>query len=95
MDKWMTMTPGSKDYGTVNMEVKIDKRNFQVKIYPRLVPFMKSYKSSVQGTVPKSLNSIGNQIKQGGAMLHLLERKTRNRADTLLAPQRRRRAVSY
>jgi len=69
------LVPGSRDYGTVNLEVKHQARHFSVKIYPRLIHVIKSFNSHLQGGIPKTLRGVQSQAAAGLRMIHSLTGK--------------------
>ncbi|GFZ43061.1 hypothetical protein JCM24511_00779 [Saitozyma sp. JCM 24511] len=69
------LVPGSGNYGTVNIKATHRSRHFSVKVYPRIVPVIKSFNSRLQGSVPKSLQGVRNQVAAGLRMIHNLTGK--------------------
>jgi len=67
--------PCSLDYGTVNLDVTHDRQNFSVKIYPRIVHVIKSFNSSLQSNIPRTLSGVRNQVSAAARMLHNLSGK--------------------
>jgi hypothetical protein len=67
--------PCSLDYGSVNLDVKHDRQNFTVKIYPRIVHVIKSFNSSPQSNIPRTLSGVRNQVAAAARMLHNLTGK--------------------
>lgn len=53
-----TAVPCSLDYGSVNRDVPHDCQNFSVKIYPHIVHVIKSFISSLQSNIPRTLSGI-------------------------------------
>ncbi|EIW67461.1 hypothetical protein TREMEDRAFT_64716 [Tremella mesenterica DSM 1558] len=50
--------PGSLDYGLVHFKAQFQNRNFQIKVYPRIVHVMKAFNSHIQGERPKTVYAI-------------------------------------
>lgn len=67
--------PSSLDYGSVNLDVTHDRQNFTVKIYPRIVHVIKSFNSSLQSNIPRTLSGVKNQVAAATRMLHNLAGK--------------------
>lgn len=67
--------PCSLDYGTVHLDVTHDRQNFSVKIYPRIVHVIKSFNSSLQSNIPRTLSGVRNQVAAAARMLHNLNGK--------------------
>ena len=64
--------PASLDYGTVNITAQYQRRNFSVKIYPRIVHVLKSFNSSLQGGIPRTTNGMRRQVRAALTMIHNL-----------------------
>lgn len=69
------LVPGSGNYGTVNIKATHRNRNFRVKVYPRLVHLIKSFNSRLQGSIPKTLQGIRNQLASALRLIHNLASK--------------------
>lgn len=69
------ITPGSKDFGTVNLEVLHNQRKFKVKIYPTMVHVMKAFNSRLQGIIPRTLRGARDQVARALRMLNHLASK--------------------
>jgi hypothetical protein len=54
--------PCSLDYGSVNLDVTHDRQNFTVKINPRIVHVIKSFNSSLQSSISRTLSGVRNQF---------------------------------
>lgn len=66
------LVPGSRDYGTVNLQPSYRGRHFTVKVYPRLVHVIKSFNSHLQGGIPRTLRGVRNQVEAAVRMIHSL-----------------------
>jgi hypothetical protein len=69
------LVPGSGNFGSVNVKGTHLGRHFSIKIYPRLVHVIKSFNSRLQGSVPKTLQGIRNQVAGALRMIHSLVTK--------------------
>lgn len=69
------LVPGSANYGTVNIRTTHRNRNFSIKVYPRLVHVIKSFNSRLQGSIPKTLQGVRNQVAGSLRMIHNLSTK--------------------
>jgi len=67
--------PASLDYGTVNITAQHKRRNFSVKIYPRMVHVLKSFNSHLQGGIPKTRSGTRRQVNAALTMIHNLTTK--------------------
>jgi hypothetical protein len=67
--------PCSLDYGTVSLKVKDKQQVFSVKIYPRIIHVIKSFNSSLQANIPRTLSGARNQVAAVARMLHNLSGK--------------------
>jgi hypothetical protein len=66
------LVPGSGNFGTVNITSTYQGRQFKIKIYPRLVHVIKSFNSRLQGSVPRTLQGVRNQVASAQRMVHSL-----------------------
>jgi len=62
--------PASLDYGTVNITAQYKRRNFSVKIYPRIVHVLKSLSG-----IPKTIHGMRRQVIAAFNMIHKLSTK--------------------
>lgn len=67
--------PCSLDYGTVNLDVTHDRQNFSVKNYLCIVHVIKSFNSSLQSNIPRTLSGVRNQVAAAARMPHNLNGK--------------------
>jgi hypothetical protein len=67
--------PASLDHGTVNITAQYERRNFSVKIYPRMVHVLKSFNSHLQGGIPRTIHGMRRQVKAALTMIHNLSSK--------------------
>nr|XP_018998912.1 uncharacterized protein I203_08552 [Kwoniella mangroviensis CBS 8507]OCF62373.1 hypothetical protein I203_08552 [Kwoniella mangroviensis CBS 8507] len=72
---YRTMLPGSLDYGTVSIKATHKRRKFKLKIYPRIVHVIKSFDSHLQGSIPKTMYGVRNQVEKASRMIHNLSSK--------------------
>lgn len=73
--RYTMVVPCSLDYGSVNLDVTHDRQNLTVKIYPRIVLVIKSFNSSLQSNIPRTLSGVRNQVAAAARMLHNLTGK--------------------
>lgn len=66
------ITPGSKDYGSVHMQVKHNNKDYGIKIYPRMVHVIKSYNSRLHGQRPMSIRAIRHRATSAANMIKRL-----------------------
>lgn len=66
------LVPGSGNFGSVNIKGIHRGRYFSIKIYPRLVHVIKSFNSRLQGSVPRTLQGVRNQVGSASRMVHSL-----------------------
>jgi hypothetical protein len=66
------LVPGSRDYGTVNLQPSHRGPHFTVKVYPRLVQVIKSFHSHLQGGIPRTLRGVRNQVEAALRMIQSL-----------------------
>lgn len=69
------LLPGSGNYGTVHINTTHKSRHFSLKVYPRIVHVIKSFNSRLQGSVPKTLQGVRNQVAACLRMIHSLTSK--------------------
>lgn len=69
------MVPGSGGYGTVNIKVTHQLRHFSLKVYPKVIHVIKSFNSRLQGSIPKTLQGVRNQVAASLRMIHSLTSK--------------------
>jgi hypothetical protein len=69
------LVPGSGNFGTVNIKTTHLNRKFSIKVYPRLVHVIKSFNSRLQGSIPKTLQGVRNQVAASLRMIHNLSGK--------------------
>jgi hypothetical protein len=69
------LVPGSGNFGTVNLKATHQSRHFSIKVYPRIVHVIKSFNSRLQGSVPKTLQGVRNQVAACLRMIHSLTGK--------------------
>jgi hypothetical protein len=62
------LVPGSGNFGSVNIKGIHRGRYFSIKIYPRLVHVIKSFNSRLQGSVPRTLQGVRNQVGSASRM---------------------------
>ena len=67
--------PASLDHGTVNITAQYKRRNFSVKIYPRMVHVLKSFNSHLQGGIPRTVHGMRRQVNAALTMIHNLSTK--------------------
>jgi hypothetical protein len=75
MQHFPMLIPGSGNFGTVNIKATFMQRKFTIKIYPRLVHVIKSFNSRLQGSIPKTVQGIRNQVAASLRMIHSLSSK--------------------
>jgi hypothetical protein len=73
--RYPMLVPGSRDYGTVNMKITHRNQHYEIKVYPRVVHSMKSFKSRLQATVPRTLFGVHNQVSAVANMINSLSGK--------------------
>ena len=61
--------PASGDFGSVRVQVRLNSRDFTVKIYPRLVHLIKSHNSQLGATIPKTQYGVRAQGRQALQMI--------------------------
>jgi hypothetical protein len=69
------LVSGSGNYGTVNIKAAHRNRKYKVKVYPRMVHVIKSFNIRLQGSIPKTLQGIRNQLASALRMIHNLASK--------------------
>jgi hypothetical protein len=67
--------PCSLDYGSVKLDVTHNRQKFNIKKYPRIVHVIKSFNSSLQSNIPRTLSGVRNQVAAAARMLHNLTGK--------------------
>jgi len=70
--RYPMMIPGSRDFGTVNVDLRHRRQDFTIKIYPRLVHVIKSFNSQLQGSIPKKVHGLRTQMDSASDMIHKL-----------------------
>lgn len=66
------VVPGSRDYGTNNLEITHRSCNFQIKMYARLVHVIDLFNSHLQGNMPTRLRGVKSQAAVAVKMVHSL-----------------------
>jgi hypothetical protein len=62
--------PASLDFGSVQLDVSFNGKQYGIKIYPKLVHAIKSINSQVGGTIPRSTFGLKAQVKSALAVIH-------------------------
>ena len=68
MSKYTMIVPVSGDFGSVMVDIRYGGSRFKVRIYPRIVHMIKSFKSRLQGEVLRTLAGVR---KRGRACLKM------------------------
>lgn len=72
MTAYPMVTPGSLDYGSIEIKIEQDNRHLRVKIYPLLVHVIKSINSRIEGEPPKTVKNIRRKGSAARSMIQEL-----------------------
>lgn len=72
LERYPILVPASQDFGSVNLKVLHNGQKYSIKIYPRMVHVIKSFNSHLQGSIPKTLSGVRNQVQAALRMIHSL-----------------------